>query len=353
MSSKPTRVYILGAGCSVCGGYPLASEVPVSLRQFSESLVSNDQAQQLRKCVEDTVVLLDQFKVQTTDQLAQVLGEDRRPEIEMSKKAMSALFFSLEDEAAKRALPNYSAFFEELFEQGDDPEMEARVKATNCRVLTYNYDRLFERTFIEWIKSSVEDHPNRDQNSVNWLNSSLRNPSRVEIARDSFALVKLHGGIGQFFRNGDYGKNYIYLFDLWEKLPPIKDDPYFEKSGQKSNEQTIFYPTDKRPRKERKAEAGSLDSSLRAYEDHVWDVAEEFTTSASEIQIIGYSMQPIDWFWFKDLFRDAKGCRKIVVRNRRECLGYLVEKMERLGNELGIEWKVEGRVEDFFGRPQS
>jgi hypothetical protein len=72
--------------------------------------------------------------------------------------------------------------------------------------------------------------------------------------------------------------------------------------------------------------------------------------AASEIQIIGYSMQPIDWFWFKYLFKDAKSCRKIVVRNRKDCLGYLVEKMERLGAELGIQWKVEGREEDFFGR---
>ena len=56
---------------------------------------------------------------------------------------------------------------------------------------------------------------------------------------------------------------------------------------------------------------------------------------------------------FKDLFWDAKDCRKIVIRNHKVCLGNLVDKMERLGNELKIPWKVEGRAEDFFGRPQS
>lgn len=64
-------------------------------------------------------------------------------------------------------------------------------------------------------------------------------------------------------------------------------------------------------------------------------------------------MQPIDWWWFKDLMREAKQCRKIVIRNRAHITDVLVRKMERLGYELSVSWQVEGRVEDFFERPVS
>ncbi|MDZ4287312.1 MAG: hypothetical protein U0984_05110, partial [Prosthecobacter sp.] len=191
-----TRVYILGAGCSVCGGYPLAWEVRKALEDFAKDNLQVDETKELRRCVEKTCELMDQHGIQTTDQLAQALGEDRRAEIEESKKAMSALFFSLEDVAVEKAYSQYARLFEELFEQGESPLMEDRVMATNCRVLTYNYDRLFERAFIKWALPQAErSDANAISKAVEWLNSSLRNPSTAEFVPDRFALLKLHGGI--------------------------------------------------------------------------------------------------------------------------------------------------------------
>lgn len=352
MTKKATRIYVLGAGCSVCGGYPVASGVRQALKDFAGTL-QPDKAPKLKNCVERTCELLAQHKVPTTDQLAQVLGRERSEEIEMSKKAMSAFFFSLEDPATKKALPNYTALFEELFEQGDDPDMAARLKATNRRVLTYNYDRLFERTFIEWVKQNMEQDSQQGENVVGWLNSGLQNPSKPEIKPDVFALIKLHGGIGQYYRDKNHGLNHIYPFKLTGKLPSeITDDHFFEIPNQTGNRQTIFYPIDKRPPKVRKTEAGRTEWSFIAYEDVIWNAAETLCETAEEFQIIGYSMQSIDWFWFKELFRTSKLCRKVIIRNHRECLGGLVDKMERLGHELGVPWKVEGRSENFFGLPQ-
>lgn len=349
---KATRVYILGAGCSACGEYPIASEVRTRLEEFARNNLQNDSSKELRRCVEQTCQLMAKHGVDTTDQLAQALEEERRREIEESKKAMSALFFSLEQQATQKALPNYAAFFEELFEQGDDPDLEKRLATTNCRVLTYNYDRLFERTFIEWVKRHLQDPQESVQNAITWLNSGLKDQGSVTFEEGVFSLVKLHGGIGQFYRNRDYGLNHVYPFDLNQPLPPIADDPYFEIPKQKSNQQTIFYPRDKMKIVDWLNEENTNQSSMRNYEKAVWRKAMSECATATEIQIIGYSMQSIDWFWFKHLFKEAKHCKKIVVRNRHACLNHLIEKMERLGGELGMSWKVEGRAENFFGKTE-
>jgi hypothetical protein len=267
---KATRVYILGAGCSICGEYPIASGVRAKLEEFARSSLQNDNAKELRRCVEHTCQLMVKHGVDTTDQLAQVLGEESRLEIEESKKAISALFFSLEQQAIPKALANYSAFFEELFEQGDDPDLEKRMATTSCRVLTYNYDRLFERAFIEWAKKHSEDPRDIEQNAITWLNSGIKDYSSVTFEDGVFSLVKLHGGIGQFFRNKDYGMNHVYPFDLLKTLPPIADDPYFEMPGQSINRQTIFYPKDKTKIVDWLDEPDGTDqSSLRNYEKAV------------------------------------------------------------------------------------
>jgi hypothetical protein len=46
--TNPTEVYILGAGCSVCGGYPLASEVTANLLNFAQKRLAGDEAQELQ-----------------------------------------------------------------------------------------------------------------------------------------------------------------------------------------------------------------------------------------------------------------------------------------------------------------
>lgn len=348
-----TRVYVLGAGCSVCGGYPLASGVRKALGCLAKTKLQNASAAQIFRCVQRTCELMDEHQAQTTDQLARILGDERRIEIEESKKAMSALFFSLEDEGVKMALPSYAALFEEIFEQGDSPELESRIKTTNCRVLTYNYDRMFERAFIEWIRPQLRDHTNLESNALQWLNCGLPYESKIEFDPNGFALIKLHGGIGQFNRDHDFGLNHVYPFDFDRPLPPIADNPYFEIPDQKSNLQTIFYPTDKRRPSDRRAENGRSTLSRLAYEHAVWNAAEDVCRTASEIQIIGYSMSPIDWWSFKALIRAAENCRKIVIRNRAQVVKELTDKMQRLRTELGAPWEVEGREEDFFGRPAS
>lgn len=62
-----TSLYILGAGCSVKYGYPLAAGFVPELESFSQTL-SGD-SPKLKRCVDETVTLLRQENVQTLDDL--------------------------------------------------------------------------------------------------------------------------------------------------------------------------------------------------------------------------------------------------------------------------------------------
>jgi hypothetical protein len=200
--SNSTKVYILGAGCSACGHYPLASEVATGLNKFAGDRLSHESAAKLRDCVEQTCCLLTERRLQTIDELAKALRDVNPDSIRKAKIAMSVFFFGIEEEAVGLATPNYAAFFDELFRFGtsSSPSLEERMKGTPCRVLTFNYDRLFERTFIEWAKREEPDNGEIGNDLRTFLNMGLGDP--IEIEPERFSLLKLHGGIGQFNRPG-------------------------------------------------------------------------------------------------------------------------------------------------------
>ena len=116
--SKPTKVYILGAGCSVCGGYPVANQVTAKLLKFAHERLSHDGAEQLRRCTVETCARMQELDVHTIDQLAEHLNGENPVAIREAKLAMSAYFFSIEEAAVERAYANYEAFFEESFSMG-------------------------------------------------------------------------------------------------------------------------------------------------------------------------------------------------------------------------------------------
>ena len=322
----------------------MANKVAAELKKFGKDRLQHDEAKKLKDCVEQTCDLLSEHGVETIDALAKVLRDTNRKAIKKAKIAMSVFFFGLEDEAVTRAFPNYAALFDELFRYGDSPSpsLEDRVKATPCRVLTYNYDRLFERTFIEWAKREEPENEKITENLETFLNMGIGNGYDVVIKPDQFSLLKLHGGIGQFNRDGarDYqNTSHLYLPEFGNPIHPLNDDPYYQRKKYKTNEPTIIFPHEK--------QAGDK-SSFQGYDSKVWKQAREFCKDATEIQIIGYSLQPIDYFWFKSLLREAKTDAKIVLRNQLTEKDTLESRLSGIKEEFGAEWKIEYMPEDFF-----
>jgi len=218
-----TRVYIIGAGCSVCGEYPMASQVTARLLDFAHSRLAREEAKELQRCTMQTCRRMMEIGVDTIDQLANQLNGRDPSTLHDAKLAMSIYFLSIEEAAVERAHRNYTAFFEELFRYGESPLIEDRVKATPCRVITYNYDRLFESSFIKWAKR-VEPHSQDmarglDGFITTYLNTGFGDPHGIGFEQNRFSLLKLHGGIGQFSRTNDYGFKHIYRPHLGLSIP--------------------------------------------------------------------------------------------------------------------------------------
>src|SRR5689334_3178107 len=85
MSEKlPTRVYVLGAGCSYHPqhGYPLATEFLPQLQAYSATIASKADCQRIKNAADDTVALLMQCQTAachaaTIDQLINLIWSNR------------------------------------------------------------------------------------------------------------------------------------------------------------------------------------------------------------------------------------------------------------------------------------
>ena len=156
-TSRPTLI-ILGAGCSVSSGYPVAAKMFEGLAHFGQGL--GDDAKRLRALVEKTLALVKRLRtagesVETLDTLAKLLHEgkaggdtmqERNQNVKDAKLAVSAYFLSLEREAIRKALPGYRALMDRVF--GTDSRWYAKaIQDSAYCVLTFNYDRLFELAF--------------------------------------------------------------------------------------------------------------------------------------------------------------------------------------------------------------
>lgn len=242
-------VYILGAGCSVCGDYPIASQVTEKLLDFARTRLDREESRELQRATLTTCRRLIEMGVETVDRLAGRLNGREPNVIRDAKLAMSIYFLSIEEAAVGRALGNYTEFFEELFRYGNSDVLDARVKATPCRVITYNYDRLFERTFIEWAKR-IEPHSQDmarglDGFITTYLNTGFGDPHGIGFEQKRFSFLKLHGGIGQFSRTNDYGFKHIYRPHLGSSIPDLTDNNYYQPVGYANDVPTLIFPADK------------------------------------------------------------------------------------------------------------
>jgi hypothetical protein len=343
-----TKVYILGAGCSVCGEYPIASQVTARLLDFARTKLDRDEAEKLRRCTLDTCRRMMEMGVETIDQLAGNLNGSESNVISDAKLAMSVYFLSLEEGAVGRALDTYTVFFEELFRYGDSNILDTRVKVTPCRVITYNYDRIFERTFIEWVKriEPCNEDMARGMDSFvsNYLNTGLGDPHDISFKPNRFSFLKLHGGVRQFSRDDDYDFKHITKHKFGSTIPNFTDENYYFPDRYVNDVPTIILPADK---------SHNNIQNGRSFEDYrntLENQALEFCQLSEEIQIIGYSIQAIDYFSFKKMIAAAKDCKRIIVRNRASEESRLLRTLEGLKEEFAAKWEIEFKAEDFFAR---
>jgi hypothetical protein len=154
-------IYILGAGCSVNCGYPLAKSFCGALKEYLPTLDQRPNCERLRQCVGKTVSLIERFNSPTVDRLVLRILEEldlqkralspcegtKHEELEQSadcqvldaKIATVALFLEREDNARRTGLQRYRDFLNIIFDGNRDPDV-LRKSTADCEIVVQNPD---------------------------------------------------------------------------------------------------------------------------------------------------------------------------------------------------------------------
>lgn len=343
MDTKPgLRVYVLGAGCSYHEqhGYPLATQFVSSLNSYAAKLASIKECQRIKVAVEDTAALLMQCQsgpchASTIDQLISLVLHGRcddllrnlKPKaqsdttglryqaVRYAKIATTACFLDKEADARLHQIDKYKQFIQRklLNETGVSTPCITRLRQSNARVLSFNYDRLFELAFFAGF---VDSHSTQyAPYSCEVLNSGLPalcEPS--EIKQDRFCFLKMHGSIGMLCSEDGFGQNAHHVGEIvnWQEAKVV-DELFFptQRVGYVSPEPLIAFPYEK----DYIVTGRSNKLPFRDYIERVWTHATNVLQQASEIWVIGYSFDPTDCTYLIDRLRQAKNCKRIVIQN--------------------------------------
>ena len=345
--SEESKVFILGAGCSADCGYPLGKGLAAQIEEFQSGISGRFPI--IGQCVRDTIDLakgLPQFD--TLDQLAKHAednfsswrqrsgsivwdkGSQERQnlcdkQIMGAKIAVSAMFLAREERARSQGLRSYERFIASIF--GGEPWQDG-VKAANCHVLTFNYDRLFEIAFLGYFKSFDPALASLYGHSV--LNSGFNQRAndgfdKIEPVTGRFNFLKMHGSAGWWVRksleDGEQRrywpavpigpanvqeiedllrKNGVYSYDTLNKLKTLPWEPL------------ITFPHEK----QRSLESSRTGFPYDPYIRQVWGHAAHLLAAATEVEVIGYSFSAIDSrHMVNELLLRATHAGRIVVRN--------------------------------------
>jgi flagellar biosynthesis regulator FlaF len=345
-SVKNKKVYILGAGCSVSYGYPLAKDFLDALKQYLPTLERRANCERLKQCLTNTIALIEKHRAPTTDRLVRWIEDEvarqKQPlsiiqaaesnqldqkawdKIRDAKIVTVALFLEREAAAWQSELASYEAFLHIIFSNSRNP---GALKSTADCVLSFNYDRLFEMAFIDYFQLP----PQENCYAKNWLNAGLdfsRN-QESDFASDQFCFLKLHGTaamqVAEKRGQARYGMNAL------RKTEWIVDDNSFWPTERKASplpkenpEPLIVFPHEKERAREANT-AFNFDSYIRK----TWDQAGKVIGDAEQIWAIGYSFDPTDRKSIFELLRKNKAGCDIVVQN---------PEAETICNELKLRY---------------
>jgi hypothetical protein len=323
-----TKIAILGAGCSCSYGYPLANQMKDHLSNFAKSVETS--APKLHKMTQDTLNLFDGLAqqgchAQTIDDLAWLVHQGKSPAIqgtfqdehdyrlvEVAKTAVSAMFLKKESEPSAKALTGYRNFLRRIFPS--TTHHNRALTESPWRVLTFNYDRLFELAFLQHFDVDMS----QTFYGSTMLNSGLFLvvPEQVQVDRSRFSFLKLHGS-GGFYGVEKHGRcNHYHMIPDPVKAVLITDDSFIfgEQRGIYSNRpkpSLIVFPHEKDHLKE----YPSNTLPFRFYIPEIWRAARDFIVKADEVWIIGYSVPEPDWASLASLLQETPNDCRIVVQN--------------------------------------
>jgi hypothetical protein len=363
--STSSRVYVLGAGCSydTQHGYPLAKDFVAALNAYAAKIGGVTECQRIKGTVEDTAKLLTQCQTgachaSTIDQLINLIWNQRCDEqlrvlsgnpaadrvglryeaVRKAKIATAACFLDREGPALQQQIGKYKEFIQRkvLNETGVSIPCQTRLQRSSARVLSFNYDRLFELAFFA---AFADGHLKRySPYQAECLSSGLTAFGETgDFEKDRFCFAKLHGSVGMLCAEDAFGQQVSHFREVanW-KEEKITDALFFpaNPTSQVAAGLMIAFPYEK----DFIVSGRENKLPFRGYIERVWGHAAYVLQEAAEIWIIGHSFDPTDCAYLIDRIRPATKCSRVVIQNLpAEC-----DRIEALlKTDYGIQIPIE------------
>jgi hypothetical protein len=325
------EVYILGAGCSVEAGYPLAAGMRDKLEEFGRTIAIDSPivsewctytAGLMRESNAQTLDELTEGLINRTRQIPNATGVQRHsefvfPVIRKAKASISAYFFSLEPKAIIKGLQPYKDFIDEILPMKDGTSL---LTKSNKRVLSFNYDRLFEMSFANRFLR-YDEHDMFTLCGPNYLNSGFTlSNGRMQIQSDRFTFLKMHGSVGHIARpllgnNGSEVEFFLNPLNIsfqgksWDQIVGI---PSRDKKITPIDS-LIHFPIEKAAFLEQVVGKELTSYDRRTYISDIWNAAENIMMSAHNVYLIGFSGKGKDSGYLEKLLKISKNLNSITI----------------------------------------
>jgi len=328
-------VYILGAGCSA-KYYPLARDFRQELSKYADDLSKRPNCNGLKDCISRTVTLMEQYASPTIDRLILQIIEDVSNQRKLSSsfsagytpehalldkmehdrildaKVATAAFFLEREGAIKDGLQSYRDLLNIIFKGEHNRSV---LRSTIHRVLSFNYDRLFEIAFGQYFGLDPFGCYGKEL-----LNAGIEyDQSYVLEDFDRFCFLKLHGTAGTFVWERHGAPRY------WHTAAGRTIDDSFFWPNQANAEPLIVFPYEK-DRGANSKTSFPFDPYVRA----IWQkqgYAERLVQEAEQIRVIGYSFAPNDRKGMMQLLRQSD-CPIFVQNKTLEAAQQICEKLK-------------------------
>lgn len=257
-----------------------------------------------------------------------------------AKVATAACFLAKEAKVLEQQIGRYRNFIQSKVFGGAglSDSCQLKLRRSNARVLSFNYDRLFELAFFAGFADASLDNFYAYADGV--LNSGLTVTGEVgDIADDRFCFLKLHGSVGLLGEEDAFGQNGRQIFDVSKWQPAKVTDKLLcpvSRRGAFAPEPLIVFPYEK------DFIVSGKDNKLpfRDYTNKVWVHATEVLRGASEIWVIGYSFDPTDAHHLIKRIHNARACQRIVIQN-------LPQECERIEKLLRVEEGIKVPIDKY------
>ena len=236
------------------------------------------------------------------------------------------------------SLDGYQRLILKMFPGSSD--WRQRFHESRFRLLTFNYDRLFEMAVLNMFGINTNSERLYGEDILNSGFNHRSGPS-IGFKDDRFCFLKLHGSVGMRVQEVYQRLHYSPYYDGTRPGEEIEmnDNQFFQMSGEekcfvRDPELLIAFPFEKDIARTKDSKS---DLAIRDYIRSVWGQAEMVMASATEIRFVGYSFAEMDRAAVVSLLSHAKQCRRVVIQNRpgeaeRICEMLKMEHLELVHN---------------------